>query len=123
MLFPGCRRQCLSGDETKVSIWQFCVPKRMTKSCFTLIKQPTGPSINHSSKQTQHRGQLLINRQMTFPKSQGKKLSLCLCGHRKVYKSCRIKLSQSPGDRFNTVYMVKTDWLTQNQRGCLNTTL
>ena len=28
---------------------------------------------------------------------------------------------KSLGDRFNTVYMVKTDWLTQNQRGCLNT--
>ena len=44
-----------------------------------------------------------------------------MCGHRRFYKSCRIKLSQSLGDRFNTVYMVKTDWLTQNQRGCLNT--
>ena len=40
MVFSGVSRTVLAGDETKISIWQFCVKQRMTKSA----ANPTGLS-------------------------------------------------------------------------------
>lgn len=58
----------------------------------------------------------------TLPKSQDKKLSTSVCVDTEgSHDSCRIKISQSNGDRFKIVYTVKMYWLTQNKRIYLNT--